>query len=146
MISLDVDHQADIGDQGRTDDLRTRQTPFLVNHGYSRSLRKVRSGDESGSKSSAHQLEKVVKSLIRTGQKRSVSSSFSSTIASMRCLPGSGVVTSGIPSPTLGTNIAMGYVASGNHKKGTKLMIEVRRKMREAVIRPMPFIPTRYYK
>ncbi len=57
-----------------------------------------------------------------------------------------GTITSGIPSPTLGTNIAMGYVASGHHKKGTKVMIEVRKKMREAVIRPMPFVPTRYYK
>jgi aminomethyltransferase len=57
-----------------------------------------------------------------------------------------GVVTSGIPSPTLGHPIAMGYVKNGSHKKGTKVMIEVRKKMREATIRPMPFVPTKYYK
>lgn len=57
-----------------------------------------------------------------------------------------GVVTSGIPSPTLGHSIAMGYVKNGSHKKGTKVMIEVRKKMREATIRPMPFVPTKYYK
>ncbi len=56
------------------------------------------------------------------------------------------MVTSGIPSPALGTNIAMGYVANGSHKKGTSVMIQVRRKMREAVVRPMPFVPTRYFK
>ena len=58
----------------------------------------------------------------------------------------SGVITSGIPSPSLGTNIAMGYVANGYHKKGTSVMVEVRRRMREAVVRPMPFVTTRYYK
>ncbi|KAK4685861.1 aminomethyltransferase, partial [Tremellales sp. Uapishka_1] len=57
-----------------------------------------------------------------------------------------GVVTSGIPSPTTGTNVAMGYVANGQHKKGTKVMIEVRKKMREATVKPMPFVPTKYFK
>ncbi|KAJ7464377.1 hypothetical protein FB451DRAFT_1403066 [Mycena latifolia] len=41
-----------------------------------------------------------------------------------------GTVTSGIPSPTFGKNIAMGYVLSGWHKKGTAVEIEVRGKMR----------------
>ena len=40
----------------------------------------------------------------------------------------------------------MGYVKSGHHKKGTKVMIEVRKKLREAEVRPMPFVPTKYYK
>lgn len=57
-----------------------------------------------------------------------------------------GVVTSGIPSPTLGTNIAMGYVASGYHKKGTPVKVEVRKKLRDGVVRAMPFVPTKYYK
>ena len=57
-----------------------------------------------------------------------------------------GVITSGIPSPTLGANIAMGYVASGQHKKGTSVKVEVRKKMRDAVIRPMPFVPSKYFK
>ncbi|WRT63999.1 glycine cleavage system T protein [Kwoniella shivajii] len=57
-----------------------------------------------------------------------------------------GVITSGIPSPSLGKNIAMGYVANGSHKKGTSVMVEVRKKMREAIVRPMPFVPTKYFK
>lgn len=57
-----------------------------------------------------------------------------------------GVITSGIPSPTLGTNIAMGYVKSGHHKKGTKVLVEVRKKLREAEVRGMPFVPTKYWK
>ncbi|WOO82300.1 putative aminomethyltransferase, mitochondrial [Vanrija pseudolonga] len=57
-----------------------------------------------------------------------------------------GVVTSGIPSPTLGTNVAMGYVKNGHHKKNTKVQIEVRKKLREATVTPMPFVPTKYYK
>lgn len=57
-----------------------------------------------------------------------------------------GVVTSGIPSPTLGRNIAMAYVQSGLHKKGTELEVDVRNKLRKAVVTPMPFVPTRYYR
>ncbi|KAL5530965.1 hypothetical protein ACEPAG_3841 [Sanghuangporus baumii] len=57
-----------------------------------------------------------------------------------------GTVTSGIPSPSLRKNIAMGYVKSGHHKKGTELAAEVRGKLRKAIITPMPFVPTRYYR
>lgn len=57
-----------------------------------------------------------------------------------------GVVTSGIPSPTLGKNIAMGYVQSGWHKKGTELEVEVRNKLRKAVLTPMPFVKTNYFR
>lgn len=57
-----------------------------------------------------------------------------------------GTVTSGIPSPSLGKNIAMGYVTSGHHKKGTELAVDVRGKLRRAVVTPMPFVQTRYYR
>ncbi|KAI0248775.1 glycine cleavage system T protein [Lactifluus subvellereus] len=58
-----------------------------------------------------------------------------------------GVVTSGIPlAPTVGKNIAMAYVKTGFHKKGTALAVEVRKKARAAVVTPMPFIPTRYWR
>ncbi|CAE6515929.1 unnamed protein product [Rhizoctonia solani] len=57
-----------------------------------------------------------------------------------------GVITSGIPSPTLGTNIAMGYIKHGQHKKGTKVLIDVRKKLRNAEVRGMPFVPTKYWK
>ncbi|TFK80358.1 glycine cleavage system T protein [Polyporus arcularius HHB13444] len=57
-----------------------------------------------------------------------------------------GVMTSGIPSPTLGKNIAMAYVQNGWHKKGTEVAVDVRNKLRKAVLTPMPFVPTRYYR
>jgi aminomethyltransferase len=56
------------------------------------------------------------------------------------------VITSGIPSPTLGKNIAMGYVANGQHKKGTQVQVEVRKKRRNATVTPMPFVPSKYFK
>jgi len=40
----------------------------------------------------------------------------------------------------------MGYVKSGFHKKGTALAVEVRKKARAALVTPMPFIPTRYWR
>ncbi|KAI0794750.1 glycine cleavage system T protein [Fomes fomentarius] len=57
-----------------------------------------------------------------------------------------GSVTSGIPSPSLGKNIAMGYIKNGWHKKGTEVAVDVRNKLRKAVLTPMPFVPTRYYR
>lgn len=57
-----------------------------------------------------------------------------------------GVITSGIPSPTLGINIAMGYIKNGLHKKGTTVQIEVRKKLRDATVRSMPFVASKYYK
>lgn len=57
-----------------------------------------------------------------------------------------GVITSGIPSPTTGKNIAMGYIASGSHKKGTEVKVEVRNKLRDAVVKSMPFVPAKYFK
>ena len=57
-----------------------------------------------------------------------------------------GVVTSGCPSPTLGKNIAMGYVKNGMHKAGTELAVEVRGKRRSATVTKMPFLPSKYWK
>ncbi|KAI5990879.1 hypothetical protein EDD15DRAFT_2550166 [Pisolithus albus] len=57
-----------------------------------------------------------------------------------------GNVTSGIPSPTLNKNIAMGYVLSGWHKKGTEVEVDVRNKLRKAVVTPMPFIKPNYWR
>ncbi|EGN96970.1 hypothetical protein SERLA73DRAFT_185236 [Serpula lacrymans var. lacrymans S7.3] len=57
-----------------------------------------------------------------------------------------GNVTSGIPSPTLGKNIAMGYVQSGWHKKGTEVEVEVRNKLRKGVLTPMPFVKPKYWR
>ncbi|KLO07245.1 glycine cleavage system T protein [Schizopora paradoxa] len=76
----------------------------------------------------------------------SASSTSSSTSSSNSDDEPIGNVTSGIPSPTLGKNIAMGYVANGLHKKGTKLQVEVRGKRRDAEVVGMPFVPTRYFR
>ncbi|KAH7035317.1 uncharacterized protein B0I36DRAFT_318093 [Microdochium trichocladiopsis] len=57
-----------------------------------------------------------------------------------------GVVTSGCPSPTLGKNIAMGYIKDGLHKSGTEVEVSVRGKKRPAVVTKMPFVPTQYWK
>ncbi|KAG8934890.1 Aminomethyltransferase, mitochondrial [Tulasnella sp. 418] len=43
-------------------------------------------------------------------------------------------------------NVAMGYIKSGFHKKGTEVLVEVRKKLRKAVVSPMPFAPTNYYR
>lgn len=57
-----------------------------------------------------------------------------------------GQVTSGCPSPTLGWNIAMGYVKKGMHKAGTNLEVIVRGKSRMAEVVRMPFVDHRYFK
>ena len=57
-----------------------------------------------------------------------------------------GSVTSGAPSPSLGKNIAMGYVKNGLHKSGTEVDVVVRGKKRKGVITKMPFVPHQYYK
>ena len=57
-----------------------------------------------------------------------------------------GTITSGIPSPTLEKNIAMGYVENGWHKKGAEVEIEVRNKLRKAVVTPMPFVKPKYWR
>ena len=50
-----------------------------------------------------------------------------------------GTCTSGSPSPTLGTNIGLGYVAVGHDAVGTKLLVDCRGKSIEAVVVPTPF-------
>ncbi|KAH9815279.1 hypothetical protein DFH28DRAFT_1095473 [Melampsora americana] len=58
-----------------------------------------------------------------------------------------GVITSGIPSPTLShQNIAMGYVGIGFHQRGTEVKVMVREKERMAKIVKMPFVKANYFK
>jgi aminomethyltransferase len=58
-----------------------------------------------------------------------------------------GVITSGLPSPSLGgTNIAMGYIKQGFHKKGTEVGILVRNKLRKATIVGMPWVESKFYR
>lgn len=56
-----------------------------------------------------------------------------------------GTVTSGCPSPSLGKNIAMGYVEAAHSRTGTALAVEVRKKQHPALVTKMPFVPTHYY-
>jgi len=56
-----------------------------------------------------------------------------------------GLVSSGCPSPSLGKNIAMGYVYTEHSKVGTNLQLKIRDKMYCAEVTKMPFISTKYY-
>jgi aminomethyltransferase len=57
-----------------------------------------------------------------------------------------GNITSGCPSPTLGKNIAMGYIKDRFHKSGTNVEVVIRGKKRKAQVTKMPFVPTKYWK
>ena len=57
-----------------------------------------------------------------------------------------GKVTSGGPSPTLGKNIAMGYVPPAFSALGTELKVIVRGKPAAAEVVDMPFVAQRYYR
>lgn len=57
-----------------------------------------------------------------------------------------GQVTSGIPSPTLGKNIAMALVKNGYHKRDTPVKVSVRNKLRDATVARMPFVPSKFYR
>ncbi|KAF7173799.1 hypothetical protein CNMCM5623_006028 [Aspergillus felis] len=61
--------------------------------------------------------------------------------------PQIGVITSGLPSPSLGgTNIAMGYIKNGMHKKGTEVGVMVRNKVRKATVTGMPWVESKFYR
>ncbi|MDR0458481.1 MAG: glycine cleavage system aminomethyltransferase GcvT [Burkholderiaceae bacterium] len=57
-----------------------------------------------------------------------------------------GHVTSGLPSPTLGQPIAMGYVAAAHAAAGTQVFAQVRGRAVPLRVAPMPFVPTQYYR
>merc|ERR1712087_767192 len=57
-----------------------------------------------------------------------------------------GEITSGGFSPCLQKNIAMGYVKKGYQKSGTELKVQVRKKVNEAVVTKMPFVPAKYHR
>lgn len=55
-----------------------------------------------------------------------------------------GTVTSGVPSPTLGYPIAMGYVVPAYAAEGTPVEFQVRGKLVSGSVAAMPFVPHRY--
>ena len=56
-----------------------------------------------------------------------------------------GHITSGIPSPSLKKNVAMGYVEAGFAKAGTNVKFDVRKRKIDAQVSKMPFVSTHYY-
>ncbi|KAK5638938.1 hypothetical protein RI129_013233 [Pyrocoelia pectoralis] len=56
-----------------------------------------------------------------------------------------GMVTSGCPGPSIGRNIAMGYVSTEFSKIGTNLKLKVREKMYDTIVTKMPFVKANYY-
>ncbi|HVZ30682.1 MAG TPA: glycine cleavage system aminomethyltransferase GcvT [Asticcacaulis sp.] len=57
-----------------------------------------------------------------------------------------GAVTSGVPSPSLGYSIAMGYVPPAESAVGTKLDVEVRGKPYAAEVVSIPFVKNGYHR
>ena len=55
-----------------------------------------------------------------------------------------GHVSSGGFGPSLGAPLAMGYVAAGASKPGTRLFAEVRGKRLPVTVSPLPFVPSHY--
>lgn len=56
-----------------------------------------------------------------------------------------GNVTSGCPAPSVGGNVAMGYVIETLKKVGTELLVNIRGKDMPCIVAKMPFIPSKYY-
>ncbi|MGZ3306112.1 MAG: glycine cleavage T C-terminal barrel domain-containing protein, partial [Asticcacaulis sp.] len=57
-----------------------------------------------------------------------------------------GVVTSGVPSPSLGVSIAMGYVPPAFAAVGTKLKLETRGRAYAAEVTALPFVANGYHR
>nr|AQT27186.1 putative aminomethyltransferase [Nilaparvata lugens] len=56
-----------------------------------------------------------------------------------------GSITSGCPSPSLGYNIAMGYVKKDFVKPGTQVQVQIRDKKYDMEVCKVPFLPAKYY-
>lgn len=56
-----------------------------------------------------------------------------------------GYVTSGSPSPTLGGNIAQAYIDK-KAKIGSNVKVDIRGKLRDAVVTKLPFVESKFYK
>lgn len=56
-----------------------------------------------------------------------------------------GEVTSGCPSPSLGLNIAMGYVSTDFSKADTKVGLKIRDKEYKGLVTKMPFVQAKYF-
>ena len=88
-----------------------------------------------------------VKKNVTYGQAH-IKTSFNNTIVTLTDTDGNviGKVTSGGPSPTLGKNIAMGYVPPAFSELGTDLTVIVRGRASPAEVVAMPFVAQKYYR
>ena len=66
-------------------------------------------------------------------------------LCSCMSVPPAGHITSGAPSPTLGKNVAMGYIASKYAKAATPVVLQVRQRKINSATAKMPFVPARYF-
>lgn len=57
-----------------------------------------------------------------------------------------GIICSGSPSPTTGGNVAQAFINKPFQKKGTKVFVEIRGKLRPATVATMPFVEPSYYR
>jgi aminomethyltransferase len=57
-----------------------------------------------------------------------------------------GTITSGMTSPTLGTNIAMGYVRPALLGKRMEVEVKVQDRLQKAMLTSMPFVKPRYWR
>lgn len=56
-----------------------------------------------------------------------------------------GTISSGCPSPSIGKNVAMGYISNDFVKPGTEVNLKIREKLYKAVVNKMPFVKSNYY-
>ncbi|CAL4119753.1 unnamed protein product [Meganyctiphanes norvegica] len=56
-----------------------------------------------------------------------------------------GEVTSGVPAPSVGKNVAMAYLPAAMAKAGTQVNVQVRKKIVAATVTKMPFVKCHYY-
>lgn len=56
-----------------------------------------------------------------------------------------GQITSGCPSPSIGENVAMGYINENLKKPGTNVELRIRGKQFIATVTKMPFVKSNYY-
>ena len=109
-------------------------------HGSETILRQLRSVKEGGG------VERRRVGFIIDGAPAREGSPIVGAVGSEAELETIGNITSGCPSPTLGKNIAMGYIRNGSHKSGTEVGVMVRGKRRKAQVVKMPFVQSKYFK
>ncbi|ODM98639.1 Aminomethyltransferase, mitochondrial [Orchesella cincta] len=128
-------------------DMDEKTTPVEAALGWLLAKRRKEAQDFPGAKAIMEQIQDKTK--IRQRRVGFVAASGPPPRHGMEILASDGsrvgTITSGVPSPSLSKNIAMGYVQGDNHKVGTKLNIKVRNSLVSAEVVKMPFLKGKYY-